>query len=60
MKRLLERSLTTPDGAQAVVIASGTLEVSNYTGSAITLSADLNTVGGMPVKWTANVRLQQR
>ena len=52
--------LMTPDEGDAVIISSGTLRVSNYTPSSITLSADLVTVTGMPVKLAANVRLQPR
>jgi hypothetical protein len=47
-------------GGEFLMITSGTLQVSNYTTSSITLSANLKTAAGVPVKFTANVKLQPR
>ena len=47
-------------GVDSLRIVSGTLQVSDYTSSAIVLYADLVTATGLPVKFTARVRLQPR
>ena len=52
--------LMTPDDIDAVIIRSGTVRVSNYTSTGLTLSADLVTVDGLPVTLAANVRLLRR
>jgi hypothetical protein len=47
-------------GGDSLAIRFGTLQVSNYIGSSVTLSADLITAAGLPVKFTANAKLQPR
>lgn len=53
-------ALPTPDGGFGFMIVSGTVRVSSYTASSITMSADLKAATGGPVKFTASVRLQPR
>jgi hypothetical protein len=53
-------ALPAPDGGFGFMIVSGTVQVSSYTATSITMSADLKAATGEPVKFTASVRLQPR
>jgi hypothetical protein len=53
-------ALRSADGGEGYAIAAGTVQVSSYRRTGIVLSADLKTITGDPVRFSADVRLQPR
>lgn len=53
-------SFVAQHGGESVSITSGTIQISNYTATSVSLSAELKTAAGVPLKFAANVKLQAR